>query len=111
MGYRYFDDQRLQKIIVVGCDRRYFARMPNQGDGLHQLFLRDGFGGAVGFAVGIVGGADPDRSRGGGFAAVVLVAYGASDKSCKGGWLLRLGRRILPLSAQDLRLDRIECFL
>ena len=100
----------LQKIIVVGCNRRYFAHMPNQGGGLHQLFLRDRLGRAVGFAVGIVGGADPDRPCGGGLAAVVLAAYGAGDKSCKGGCLLRLGGRILLFSPPDLRLDGIESF-
>lgn len=82
--------------------------MPNQGGGLYQLFLRDGFGGAVGFAVGIVGGADPDRSRGGGFAAVVFAAYGAGDKPREGGWLLWLGGGILLFSPLDLRLDGIE---
>lgn len=84
--------------------------MPNQGGSLHQLFLRNSFGGAVGFAVGIVGGADPDRPRGGGFTAVVLAADGAGDKSCKGGCLLSLGGRILLFSPLDLRLDGIEGF-
>lgn len=95
----------------MGRNRRYFARVPDLSGGLHQLFLRNSFGGAVGFAVGIVGGADPDRPRGGSFTAVMLAAEAAGDESREGGWLLRLGRRMLPLSAQDLRLDRIECFL
>ena len=108
----------LQKIIVVGCNRRYFARMPNQGNGLHQLFLRDGFGGAVGFAVGIVGGADPDRSRGSGFAAVVLVAYGASDKSVKGdgccglvGAYFRFLRRISAWTASNVSCEMMASWV
>ena len=84
--------------------------MPNQGGGLHQLFLRNSFGGTVGFAVGIVGGADPDRSRGGGFAAVVFAADGAGDKPREGGCLRGLGGGILLFSPPDLRLDGIESF-
>ena len=84
--------------------------MPNQGGGLHQLSLRNSFGGAVGFAVGIVGGADPDRPRGGGFAAVVLAADGAGDKPCKRGCLLWLGGGILLFSPLNLRLDGIESY-
>lgn len=84
--------------------------MPNQGGSLHQLFLWDGFGGAVGFAVGIVGGADPDRSRSGGFTAVVLAADGAGDKPREGGCLPGLGGGILLFSPLNLRLDGIESF-
>lgn len=94
----------------MGCNRRYFARMPNQGGSLYKLFFGDGFGGAVGFAVGIVGGADPNRSRGGGFAAVVLAADGAGDKPREGGCLRGLGGGILLFSPLDLRLDGIKGF-
>lgn len=65
---------------------------------------------AVGFAVGIVGGADPDRPCGVGLAAVVLAAVGAGDKPCKGGCFLRLAGSILFFSPLDFRLNGVKDF-
>ena len=39
----------------------------------------------MGFPVRIVGGTDPDRSRAGGFAAVMFAADGAGDQAAKQG--------------------------
>ncbi len=99
---------KFQEVIVVGCDSRYFARSPNQGGGLHQLVLRDGFGGAIGFPVGIIGGADPDRPGGGGLSAVMLAADGAGDQPCEGGCLPGLGGCVFLAPPLDLCLDFVE---
>ena len=100
----------LQKIVVAGCNRRYFAHAPHLSGSLHQLFLRDRFGRAVGFAVRIVGGADPDRPCGGGLAAVVLAAVGTGDPPRKEGCFLRFAWSILFFSPLDFRLDGVKGF-
>lgn len=64
----------------------------------------------MGFAVGIVGGADPDRPCGGGLAAVVFAAVGAGDPPRKGGCFLWLAGGILFFSPLDFRLNGFKGF-
>lgn len=64
----------------------------------------------MGFAVGIVGGADPDRPCGGGLVAVVFAAVGAGDPPRKGGCFLWLAGGILFFSPLDFRLNGFKGF-
>ena len=64
----------------------------------------------MGFPVRIVGGTDPDRSRGGGFAAIVVATDGTGDKAGKQGELPWLGRCVFLLPPLDLVLNSLKGF-
>ena len=64
----------------------------------------------MGFPVRIVGGTDPDRSRGGAFAAIVFAADGTGDKAGKQGEFPWLGRCVFLLPPPDLVLNSLKGF-
>lgn len=64
----------------------------------------------MGFPVRIVGGTDPDRSRGGGFATVMFAADGTGDQAAKRGNFPRLGGCVFLLPPLDLVLNSLKGF-
>ena len=64
----------------------------------------------MGFPVRIVGGTDPDRSRAGGFAAVMFAADGAGDQAAKQGDFPWFSGCIFLLSPPDLVLNSLKGF-